>query len=81
MLNVNISSEEDLINHVKYNMEVGKYIRYNDVNNIHPDAIKWQCSIGGFLSERLWTLWLQHNFKDERILKLPYIKMEENMYT
>ena len=62
-------------------MEVGKYIRYQDTKNIPAEAVKWQCSIGGFLSERLWTLWLQHNFSEEKILKLPYIKMEKNMYT
>jgi hypothetical protein len=76
-----IKSEKDLIEHVKYNMEVGKYHRYPDPKTITQEALKWQCSIGGFLSERLWTLWLQHNFNDEKILKLPYIKMEEQMYT
>ena len=77
----NIRSEKDLVEHVKYNIEVGKYPRFTGTKNVPQEAIKWQCSIGGFLSERLWTLWLQHNFKDEKILKLPYIKMEENMYT
>ena len=76
-----IKSEKELMDHVKYNIEVGKYPRFTDTKNVPPQAIKWQCSIGGFLSERLWTLWLQHNFNDEKILKLPYIKMEENMYT
>lgn len=76
-----IKSEKELMDHVKYNIEVGKYPRFTDTKNVPPQAIKWQCSIGGFLSERLWTLWLQHNFSDEKILKLPYIKMEENMYT
>lgn len=76
-----IHSEKDLLEHVKYNIEVGKYIRYQDTKNVPSEAVKWQCSVGGFLSERLWTLWLQHNFSEEKILKLPYIKMEENMYT
>lgn len=76
-----IHSENDLVNHVKYNIQVGKYQRYETINNVPPEAIKWQCSIGGFLSERLWTLWLQHNFNEEKIMKLPYIKMEEGMYT
>lgn len=77
----NIHSQQDLIDHVRYNMEVGKYPRYPDRNKVPQEAIKWQCSIGGFLSERIWTLWLQHNFKPERIMKLPYIKQEEGMYT
>lgn len=76
-----INSPEELIEHVKYNIEVGKYPRYVGQKNVPEQAIKWQCSIGGFLSERIWTLWLQHNFKPERILKLPYIKQEEGMYT
>ena len=77
----NIKSQQDLIEHVRYNMEVGKYPRYTDKKNIPPEAVRWQCSIGGFLSERIWTLWLQHNFKPERIMKLPYIKQEKGMYT
>ena len=76
-----IKSEKDLVEHVKYNLEVGKYQRYPDYRRVPTEAIKWQCSIGGFLSERLWTLWLQHNFSDDKVLKLPYIKMEEKMYT
>ena len=76
-----IKSQKELVEHVKYNIETGKYQRYPNVKNVPPQAIQWQCSIGGFLSERLWTLWLQHNFKDEKVLKLPYIKMEDNMYT
>lgn len=76
-----IKSQKDLIDHVKYNIETGKYQRYPDPSKVPQQAIQWQCSIGGFLSERLWTLWLQHNFNDDKILKLPYIKMEDNMYT
>jgi hypothetical protein len=76
-----IKSEKDLLSHVKYNMEVGKYVRYQDTKNIPDGAIKWQCAIGGFLSERIWTLWLLHNFNEDRIMTAPYIKMEEGMYT
>ena len=77
----NIHSQQELIDHVRYNLEVGKYPRYADKRQITEAAVKWQCSILGFLSERVWTLWVQHNFKPERILKLPYIKQEEGMYT
>ena len=76
----NINNKEELIEHVKYNLEVGKYIRYEGRGYSDSD-LNWQIKIGGFLSERIWTLWLQHNFSDERIYKLPYIKMESNMYT
>ncbi len=71
----------DLYIHVSINLGAGKYIRYPDPMNVPKEAIKWQTEIGGFLGERLWTLWLQHNFKPEKIYKLPYKKMEENMYT
>lgn len=77
----NIKNQEDLINHVKYNLEVGKYIRYKENEIGDERIIKWQSEIGGFLSERIWTLWLQHNFSKDRIYELPYIKMENNMYT
>lgn len=76
----NIKTKDDLEKHVKYNIETGKYIRYKG-NQVSPEAFKWQTEIGGFLSERIWTLWLLHNFKKERIYELPYIKMENNMYT
>lgn len=76
----NINNENELIEHVKYNLEVGKYPRYEGRGYGENDVI-WQSKIGGFLSERIWTLWLQHNFSEDRIYKLPYIKMENNMYT
>lgn len=77
----NINDRKTLEDHVRYNIEVGKYIRYQDPKQVPDRAVKWQMSILGFLSERLWTLWVQHNFNENRIYKLPYIKMEENMYT
>ena len=76
-----IHNESDLYEHVRYNLEVGKYPRYESKGKIPEQAIKWQCSIGGFLSERIWTLWLQRTFKPDKILKLPYVKQESGMYT
>lgn len=75
-----IHSQEELIEHVKYNIETGKYVRYEN-EEVNEAAVKWQTEIGGFLSERIWTLWLQHNFSHDKIYEIPYIKMEENMYT
>jgi hypothetical protein len=76
-----IHDRQSLEEHVRYNLEVGKYPRYQNPKQIPQEAVKWQMSILGFLSERLWTLWVQHNFSDDRIYKLPYVKMEESMYT
>ena len=76
----NIKNFDDLLDHVKYNIETGKYIRYEN-EPVSDAAVKWQTEIGGFLSERIWTLWLQHNFSHDKIYELPYIKMENNMYT
>ena len=77
----NINSRETLYEHVKYNMETGKYQRYMNGEPLTNEGFIWQTRIGGFLSERIWTLWLLHNFSEDRIYKLPYVKMEENMYT
>lgn len=76
----NINTKDDLFEHVRYNIETNKYIRY-EKEKITDEGFKWQTEIGGFLSERLWTLWVQHNFTDDKIYKLPYNKMENNMYT
>jgi hypothetical protein len=77
-----IQDKESLVEHVRYNIEVGKYHRYPNPKQVPEEAVKWQTLIGGFLSERLWTLWLRHNFSDDRILKVPYVKMEpDKMYT
>ena len=62
-------------------MKVGKYPKHMSKELQTEDAIRWQMSIGGFLSERIWTLWLLHNFEKEKILELPYNKMEKGMYT
>ena len=78
---VDVSTPQRLRDRVIYNMEVGKYPKHMNSQSRSEEAIRWQMSIGGFLSERIWTLWLLHNFKDEEIMKLPYNKMEENMYT
>lgn len=78
---VDVSTPHRLRDRVVYHMEVGKYPKHMDPQSRSEEAIRWQMSIGGFLSERIWTLWLLHNFKDEEIMKLPYNKMEENMYT
>jgi hypothetical protein len=78
---VDVSTPEKLRNRVVYNMGVGKYPKHMNGQNISEEAIRWQMSIGGFLSERIWTLWLLHNFNEEKIMKLPYVKMEEGMYT
>lgn len=39
-------------------------------------AVKYQMRIGGFLAERIFTLYIQHNIKTERIYKIPYRKYD-----
>lgn len=78
-----ISRYEDVIVHVARNLGAGKYIRYpiehQDPMELTWPSIRWQCSICGFLSERIFTLWLQHNIPQEKRYEVEYKKME-NMY-
>lgn len=76
-----IQTQLDVYVHVARNLGAGKYKKYDNPFAVSSNEIRWQCSIGGFLSERLWTLWLLHNFKKERIMEIPYHKMEKEMYT
>lgn len=41
------------------------------------DAVRYQTQIFGFLSERLFTLYLKHNYKRDDIYAIPYTKMEK----
>lgn len=77
---LHIKDKEDLTSHVVFGMYKGFYQRYSNYS-IPKEVIDWQMLIGGFLSERLWTLWLLHNFKKEEIYEIPYNKMESNMFT
>lgn len=76
----NIKSQKDIYERVKYNIEVGKYPKYSN-GRATDGEIRWQTEMGGFLSERLWTLWLLHNFPEDKIYKTPYNLLEEGMYT
>lgn len=40
-------------------------------------GLRYQMQVFGFLSERLWTLWVQHNFKESEIQTDPYRLMED----
>ena len=77
----NITRYEDIIVHVARNLGAGKYIRYpiehQDPMKLNWPSIQWQLHIFGFLSERIFTLWLQHNISQERRYEVPYIKMED----
>ncbi len=39
-------------------------------------GFKYQLQIGGFLSERLFTVWLKKNVPDDKVLEVPYVLME-----
>lgn len=73
---------EDVIVHVARNMGAGKYIRYKmegqDPMKLPWGSVNWQIHIGGFLSERILTLYIYHNFP--RRYEVEYEKMEEGMY-
>lgn len=71
-------SVEDLNKYVEG--QIKAHLRPNRNGYNRPEgAVEYQRQIGGFLSERLWTLYLQHNFKPEEIKCLPYLKMEGNI--
>ena len=52
----------------------------SNVMSIAPKNMWWQMAIGGFLSERIFTLWLLHHFKKDEIFITPYKKMENGMW-
>lgn len=56
-------------------MQEGRRPKNNGKGGIEG-AEHYQGEIFGFLSERLFTLYVFHNFDDARILRLPYLKME-----
>lgn len=76
-----INTYEDLIVHVARNMGAGCYPRYEkegkNVMELTWPSINWQIHIGGFLSERILTLWINHNIPKERRYEVDYLKMEE----
>lgn len=76
-----IHTYEDVIVHVARNIGAGKYKRF-EIEKRDPmkatwNEISWQCKIGGFLSERILTLWIEHNIPKERRYEVEYEKMEE----
>lgn len=78
----NCTTYEDVIVHVARNLGAGKYIRYPkegvDPMTLTWPSINWQVHIGGFLSERILTLYIYHNFP--RRYEVDYEKMEDGMY-
>lgn len=66
---------EDHKNYMAEQMRTGQRKNVNGYGK--PEGAEfYQGEICAFLSERLWTLYLQHNFDKERIFTTPYLKME-----
>jgi ATP-dependent exoDNAse (exonuclease V) beta subunit len=53
----------------------GRYIRYDDPFKLSWREVKWQAEICGFMSERILTLYIQHNFPKR--YEIEYTKMED----
>ena len=55
--------------HVMHNAYAGKYIRYSEKyenikpNNLTYDHIMYQTRIGGYIAERIFTMYAKHHFK------------------
>ena len=79
----NIKNRDDLLFHVGKRMGRGMFSRYDiegkDVMKLSLEANLYQTRIGGYLGERIWTLFLLHNFAEEKIYKVPFDKTE-NIY-
>ena len=84
IMKAGITRYEDIIVHVARNLGAGKYIRYEregqDPMKLPWPSIQWQIHIGGFLSERIFTLWLQHNIPPKKRYEVEYEKMENGMF-
>lgn len=68
-------SPEDVTDFIQ--RQIACKVRPNRDNKGQPDnAVRYQSQIGGFLSERLLTLYLRHNYKPAEIATVQYTKME-----
>lgn len=74
----NINDNNDIVQHVQRNLELGKYIRFNgvDITKLPSQAKIWQQHIFGFIGERLWTLWLQKNIKPNKRYEIDFDLVE-----
>ena len=74
MRRIGVETYEDLILHIGRNLGAGRYIRYDDPFKLSWREVRWQAEICGFLSERILTLYIQHNFPKR--YEIEYTKME-----
>lgn len=63
-----LASPADVEEYVKDNMERGVQCKIR--------GLGYQMQLCGFLTERLLTLWIRHNYRQEEIMEIPYTKME-----
>jgi hypothetical protein len=61
--------------------DVEKFVIDNKDEYLHkhyPNSEIWyQCRIGGFLAERLFTFWLKHHYAPERVKHIPLVMTEK----
>lgn len=70
-----LHSVEDVQRYVEEEIKAGRTPN-NDGKFGYKSPVRYQMQYGGFLGERLWTLWVRHNFSPERIKIMEYLKYE-----
>lgn len=75
---MNFSTPADHAEWIEKEMKEGKRPMDNGKHGTYG-AVRYQGVIFGFLSERLFTLYLRHNYKKSEIFEMPYLKMEKGI--
>jgi hypothetical protein len=65
----------DKFNNIKTTQDIINIFNNRKEKTLGPN---YQARVQGFLAERLTTLYIQHNFNDNNIYKIPYITTNDN---